>query len=69
MVEFQERRRPRGLALIAAAMARGPQARLAASSLLFGALGNLWGTKGRHPGWILYAAALGLIAYGLQENL
>lgn len=58
-----------GLALVVAAVALGPQARLATgllvgSSYLFGALGNLWATRGRHPGWALYAAALALIGYG-----
>jgi hypothetical protein len=31
----------------------------------FGALGNLWGSRGRHPGWVLMAAALALIAFGI----
>jgi hypothetical protein len=53
-------------ALIAAAGWFGPQAKLATSlsvgSLyLIGALANLWGTRGRHPGWMLMAAALVLI--------
>lgn len=55
-----------GLALIAAAGWFGPQARLATalcvgSLYLLGALANLWGTRGRHPGWLLMMAALGLI--------
>jgi len=59
-----------GLALIVAACWLGPQARLAVSLCagglyLFGSLGNLWGTRGRHPGWMLMAAALGLIAVGV----
>lgn len=58
------------LALIAAAGWFGPQARLATSlsvgSLyLLGALANLWGTRGRHPGWMLMAVALALIAVGV----
>lgn len=62
-----------GLALIAAALWLGPQARLATgvlvgSSYLFGAAGNLWGTRGRHPGWMLLAAALMLIAFGLSPG-
>ncbi|EIM24441.1 hypothetical protein [Microvirga lotononidis] len=61
-----------GLALIAAVCLSGQEARLAAgllvgSSYLFAALGNLWATRGRHPGWIVYGAALGLILYGLTE--
>jgi hypothetical protein len=59
-----------GVALVVAAWAFGPEARLAAavlvgSSYLFGAVGNLWATRGRHPGWVLYAIALGLIVYGV----
>jgi hypothetical protein len=58
-----------GLALIAAAVSFGPEAKLATavlvgSSYLFGALGNLWGTRARHPGWALYAVAVALIAFG-----
>ncbi len=58
-----------GLALIAAACGFAPGARLAicllvGSSYLFGALGNLWATRGRHPGWALYAVALMLIVLG-----
>jgi hypothetical protein len=58
-----------GLALIVAACWLGPQARLAVSLCvgglyLFGALGNLWGTRGRHPGWVLMTAALALIVVG-----
>jgi hypothetical protein len=30
----------------------------------FGAIGNLWGTSGRHPGWVLLAVAVALIIYG-----
>ena len=59
-----------GLALIVAAGWFGPQARLATglcvgSLYLCGALGNLWGTRGRHPGWMLMAAALVLIVVGV----
>jgi len=62
-----------GIALIAAAIFFQRQARLATgllvgSSYLFGALGNLWSTRTLHPGWVLYAAATGLIAYGLCES-
>ncbi len=60
-----------GLALIAAAYALEPQARLVTgllvgSSYLYAAIGNLWGTRGRHPGWALYTIALVLIGYGLS---
>ena len=27
----------------------------------FGALGNFWGTRGRHPGWVLLAVSVVLI--------
>jgi hypothetical protein len=59
-----------GIALIVAANAFEQEARLATgllvgSSYLFGCLGNLWATRGRHPGWMLYAVALVLIAYGV----
>ena len=59
-----------GLALLVGAYTLGREARLAigllvGSSYLFGALGNLWATRGRHPGWVLYAAAVLLIIYGV----
>ena len=59
-----------GLALIAAASVFGPDARLATglsvgSVYLFGVLGNLWGTRGRHPGWMLLGIAVILIAVGV----
>ena len=62
-----------GLALIAAANWLGQDARLATglfvgSTYLFGALGNLWGTRGRHPGWMLMAAALILIVFGVNKS-
>lgn len=62
-----------GLALIAAASWFGQDARLATglfvgSTYLFGALGNLWATRGRHPGWMLMAAALILIVFGVGKS-
>lgn len=59
-----------GLALIAAAFWFDPSARLATglcvgALYLYGAAGNLWGTRRLHPGWMLYAAALVLIAHGV----
>jgi hypothetical protein len=59
-----------GIALILAAIAFEHEARLAtgmlvASSYLFAAIGNCWATRGRHPGWMLYAVALVLIVYGV----
>ena len=63
-----------GLALIAAARWLEGDARLATgifvgSLYLFGALGNLWGTRGLHPGWVLMAAALVLIAFGISKSI
>ena len=31
----------------------------------FGALGNFWGTQGKHPGWFLLAISVGLIVFGI----
>jgi hypothetical protein len=61
-----------GLALIAAANWFGQEARLATglfvgSLYLYGIFGNLWGTRGRHPGWMLMAAALILIIFGVHK--
>jgi hypothetical protein len=61
-----------GLALLVAANVFGREARLATgllvgSSYLFAAVANFWATRGRHPGWLPYATALGLIAYGLAK--
>ena len=59
-----------GLALIAAAASPDRDLKLAIGLLvgslyLFGAVGNGWATRGRHPGWMLMAAAIVLIAYGI----
>ena len=59
-----------GLALVAVAFWFGADAQLVTgllvgSSYLFAAIGNFWGTRGRHPGWMLMAAALVLIVLGL----
>lgn len=59
-----------GLALIAAAYGFTQDARLATGLCvgglyLFGAIGNLWGTRSFHPGWILMTVALMLIAFGI----
>lgn len=54
-----------GLALVAVAnwwpQARLPVSLLVGSSYLYAAVANCWGTRGRHPGWMLMAAALFLI--------
>ena len=62
-----------GLALIAAAAKGGPDSKLATGMLvgslyLFGAVGNAWATRGRHPGWMLMAVAVVLIGYGLSGS-
>jgi len=31
---------------------------------LVGAIGNFWGTRGRHPGWVLLTVSTALIAWG-----
>jgi hypothetical protein len=63
-----------GLALIAAAVWFEPGARLATGLCvgglyLYGAVGNLWATRGRHPGWMLMTAALILIAFGVSKSV
>lgn len=60
-----------GLALVAVAAGFQPGARLmvallVGSSYLFGAIGNAWATRGRHPGWMLMAVALILIVLGVD---
>lgn len=60
------------LALVVAARWFEPDARLITGVLvgglyLFGALGNFWATRGRHPGWMLMAAALVLIGLGVTS--
>ena len=59
-----------GLALVAAANGSDSGVRLetalfVGSLYLFGAAANFWATRGRHPGWMLMAAALVLIAVGI----
>ena len=63
-----------GLALIAAARWMETDARLVTgifvgSLYLLGALGNLWGRRGLHPGWMLMTAALVLIAFGISKPI
>ena len=60
-----------GLALVVAAWCSHPEAKLATglivgSLYLYGALGNGWATRWRHPGWMLMAIAVVLIALGLS---
>ena len=58
-----------GIALMIAA-STGSEIRLAVgllvgSMFLYAAIANLWATSGRHPGWMLMAAAVALIAFDL----
>lgn len=60
-----------GLAIMAAALAMGPEARLAigllvGASYLYAAIANLCATRARHPGGWLLVLAIGLIGTGLM---
>ena len=60
------------IALVAAAGCGSANAKFATgmfvgSLYLFGALANAWGSRGRHPGWMLMAAAVLLIAASLSR--
>ena len=61
-----------GLALIAAAICFEQDAKLARAycwlPLLVWRCRNLWATRGRHPGWMLMAAALILIVFGVSKS-
>ncbi len=62
-----------GLVLIAAGLGFTGEARLAsavvvAAAYLFGVIGNLWATRGRHPGWMLLGVALLLIVFALGQT-
>jgi hypothetical protein len=59
-----------GIALIIAALSFGAEARFVTgvfvgSLYAFATAGNLWATRGRHPGWVLFGVALVLVVYGL----
>lgn len=63
-----------GIALVIAANVAGAETRLAISLLvgsmfLYAAVANLWGTRGRHPGWVLMAVAVGLIAVDVATTV
>ena len=63
-----------GLALVIAANGAGAETRLWVSLLvgaefLYATIANAWATRGRHPGWMLMAAAVGLIAYDMLDGL
>ena len=56
-----------GIALVIAANVARAETRLwisllVGSMFLYGAVVNCWATRGRHPGWILMAVAVALIA-------
>ncbi|MFZ5733806.1 MAG: hypothetical protein ACOY4O_13795 [Pseudomonadota bacterium] len=60
-----------GIALIVAAIWLDAPTRFATGIFvgglyLFGVIGNFWGTRGRHPGWMLLAVALALIAFAIM---
>jgi len=59
-----------GLALIAAALWFAQSVKVATAACVAfvyacAVVGNFVGTRGRHPGWMLYAISLALIAYGV----
>lgn len=61
-----------GVTLIAAANWFEQDARLVTGALvgglyLYGAVGNLWATRGLHPGWMLMVVALILIVLGVSK--
>ena len=61
-----------GLALVAAAIWWGDDIKLAlalavGSLYFFAAIANAWATRGRHPGWLLMAAAVLLIGFSLAD--
>ena len=60
-----------GVSLIAAPFVFDQTERLVVSIIvagvyIFGALGNFWGTRGRHPGWLLLAASVVFILSSYQ---
>ncbi len=62
-----------GIALVAAALAFEPNARSATAAIvgamyLYGAVGNMWATRARHPGWMLMAAATLLIIFSVSGS-
>ncbi len=62
-----------GIALIVVAFGEQPGSRLAVSlvvgaSYLYAALANVWATRARHPGWMLMAVAVAMIAFDILRN-
>ena len=63
-----------GVALVIAANFAGAETRLwigllVGSMFLYAAVANLWATRGRHPGWVLMALAVALIAVDMLDVL
>ena len=59
-----------GIALVIAANIAGAETRLwvgllVGAKFLYAAVANAWATRGRHPGWMLMAVAVALIAIDL----
>ncbi len=59
-----------GLTLIASAFSESADAKVVTAMLvgslyLYGAIGNAWATRGRHPGWALMALACVLLVLSL----
>ncbi|CAM3250664.1 hypothetical protein SPAN111604_13240 [Sphingomonas antarctica] len=55
-----------GLALVLAALlatdaVKGAATLFVGSQLLYGAIGNCWATRARHPGWLLMSVAVALL--------
>ena len=62
-----------GLALIVAVLWLGPEAKLttavlAASSFIYGSIGNYSATRGRHYGWKLMAVAVVFVIVGIVTH-
>jgi hypothetical protein len=60
-----------GVALVVASAWLEPQARFTLATVvgalyLYGAMGNLWATRGRHPGWMLLAVSVALILFSIS---
>jgi hypothetical protein len=60
-----------GVALVVASIWSEPQTQLTlaaavGATYLYGAIGNMWATGGRHPGWMLLAASVILILFGIS---
>jgi hypothetical protein len=60
-----------GVALVVASTWSEPQSRLTLAAVvgatyLYGAVGNFWATRGRHPGWMLLAASVVLILFSIS---